>query len=205
MSYRKMIDDLKREEKGSFTIEATMLFPILLILVLCFIFFSLVIYEKVTSQYQANAIASAMAYSWNNSSADVSTGEFGMTEHTTMNGDGLYWRLTGNNFLDKFGLGGIVPGNDLVSAKTSRINGYDATIEFHNNFLIPEVEVKISRSLALPASVANIFGISEIEAVASHPISEPAEVIRTTDFAIYGTEKLMEYAQHIQKFISKGK
>ncbi|RDW21717.1 TadE/TadG family type IV pilus assembly protein [Oceanobacillus chungangensis] len=203
MNNKLDLQKLKRDEEGAFTIEATMLFPIILIIVLLFVFFTLVIYEKVTIHYEANAIASAMAYSWNNSSADVDTGEFPMTEYTTMNGDGLYWRLTGNNFLNKFGLGS--GGNDLVGKKTGRISGYDAEINLNQSFLISEIEVKIDKQLALPSSVVEIFGGNTLTATAKQPITEPAELIRNTDFVIYGTEKIAKYGSYIFEFMNKNK
>lgn len=74
----------------------------LLIITLSLIFFSLVIYYKSVLQYDANRIADQVAFSWSNSSSDLKTGEF--DTYTTDLDDGLYWRLTGNNFLSQFGL-----------------------------------------------------------------------------------------------------
>lgn len=99
---KKKINAFFKDDKGSFTIEASLIFPMLLIITLSLIFFSLVIYYKSVLQYDANRIADQVAFSWNNSSKDLQTGEF--NTYTTDLNDGLYWRLTGNNFLSQFGL-----------------------------------------------------------------------------------------------------
>lgn len=201
MVLKNVFKRFKGNQSGSFTIEASIIFPILLILVICFIFFSLVIYEKAALHYKANNIASDLAYTWSNSSMDVETGGFGMTEYTTNNGDGLYWRLTGNNVLTKFGFDGSA--SDLANKKKNRIEDYNGTIKFNNNLFISEIEVSLKKSLALPSYVSNLFGGSSIAAEASEPVIEPAEIIRNTDFVIYGAEKISNYVGYIKDFMKK--
>lgn len=203
--FKQSFSTLKKNEEGSFTIEASLIFPILMMLVICFIFFSLVIYEKATLHYKANSIASDLAYTWNNSSMDVETGAFGVEELSTQaNGDGLYWRLTGNNVLSKFGLEGSAD-NSLVTKKIDRINDYNGEISFNNGFLIREIEVSLKKSLALPSYISKLFGGNGISAVAKQPITEPTELIRNTDFVIYGSGKIADYGSYIFDFMGKGK
>lgn len=181
---------LKRNEDGNFTMEATLIFPILLILVLLFIFFSLVIYEKVSLQYKANQIASRLAYTWTSSTMNYVTGEMTEEDYTTVNEDGLYWRLTSNNFLGNFGLG----DSGTVQKKIARAGEINGEIDFRNGYFVQEIEVSLDKQLSLPPYVANLFGINKVAATARHPVVEPVEIIRNTDFMIYGYEKFTKYA-----------
>ena len=180
---------LKQDEQGSFTIEATMIFPIILMLIILFILFSLVIYEKVTLQYKANRVVSQLAHSWGSSTMDVRTGEMGEGDYVTANNDGLYWRLTSN---DIFGIG--LADNGLIDKKINRIDEFAGDVSFENGTFTQTIKVEIEKELSLPPVVADIFGVNSVGASASHPIIEPVEIIRTTDFMIYGFSKFKTYA-----------
>lgn len=180
---------LKRDEQGSFTIEATMIFPIILILIILFILFSLVIYEKVTLQYQANRVVSQLAHSWSSSTMNVQTGEMDENDYVTKNKDGLYWRLTSN---DIFGIG--IADNGLIDKKINRIDEFAGNVSFENGTFTQTIKIEMEKQLSLPPVVADIFGVSSVGASASHPVIEPVEIIRTTDFMIYGFNKFKQYA-----------
>src|SRR5690606_21257878 len=136
---RKVISRLRKENEGSFTLEASIIFPILLIIVLLFVFFSLVIYEKVTLQYKANQIASRMAQTWGSSTMDIATGEMDESDYVTKNDDGLYWRITNNNFFGQFGI--AVEDSGAVSRKKNRVGEYAGNVTFENGVLVQEIVV----------------------------------------------------------------
>lgn len=189
---------LKKDEQGSFTIEASLIFPIILILIILFILFSLVIYEKVTLQYQANKIVSQLAHSWGSSTMDVQTGEMDESDYVTNNGDGLYWRLTSN---DAFGFS--IGGGGVIEAKKARVGGFAADITFENGLFTQKMKIEIDKQLSLPPAVANIFGLNSVGATASHPVIEPVEIIRTTDFMLYGYKKFDDYAAEYIPFFAE--
>lgn len=199
----RQITKFHKDEKGSFTIEATMIFPILLILVLLFIFFSLVIYEKVALQYKANQVVSKLAYAWGSSTSDIHTGKMEGGDYVTQNGDGIYWRLFGNNASGKFGFN--LGDNNLVTIKKERVGQYSAYVDFDNGPFVQEITIELTKDLSLPSFISNIFKIEDdqISATASHPVLEPAEVIRTTDFMIYGFKKFQQYAGEYLPFFAE--
>lgn len=188
---------LKKNEDGNFTIEASLIFPILLIMIILFIVFSLVIYERVTLQYQANKVVSQLAHSWGSSSKNVNTGAMGGDGYVTENGDGLYWRLTSN---DVFGFS--ISGGNVIEAKKSRVGEYSGHVTFDNGMFTQTIHVELEKQLSLPPSIAEFLGLNSIGATASHPVIEPVEIIRTTDFMLYGFDKFMEYAGDYIPFFS---
>jgi hypothetical protein len=186
----------KQDEQGAFTIEATILFPIILILIILFILFSLVIYERVTLQYQANRVASQIAHSWGSSTMNVQTGAMEMGDYVHRNGDGLYWRLISND------LYGISIGGDTVNKKLDRAGEYADNVSFNSGLFTQEIEVVLEKQLSLPPAIAEIFGLNSVGATASYPIIEPVEIIRTTDLMLYGYDKLTDLAGEYIPFFS---
>lgn len=192
-----------KDRRGSFTLEASIMFPILLILTILFIFFSLIIYEKVTLQYKANQIASRMAQTWSSSTMDWETGKMEDDDYVTMNGDGLYWRLTSNNYFDKFGFN--LGDSGTVKRKKKRAGKYSENITFDNGFFVQKINVSLEKKLALPQVLQKAFRINSVGASASHPIVEQTELIRNTDFIIYGWGKLQDYGGKYLNIFNKNK
>lgn len=200
---KNFIHKLWREKKGNFTMEASILFPILLIIVLLFVFFSLVIYEKVTLQYKANQIATRMAHTWDSSTMKLETGELSESDYVTHNGDGLYWRITSNNGFNKFGLS--LSDNGVVSKKKQRAGEYAGNITFDNGLFVQEIVVSLDKNLALPNVIADIFGVNKVGATARHPVVDQTEIIRNTDFMVYGFSKFSQYAAKYIPFFNNSK
>ncbi|MUK87032.1 hypothetical protein GMD78_01270 [Ornithinibacillus sp. L9] len=198
---RKIMDQFKHDTRGSFTLEATLIFPILLILVLLFVFFSLVIYEKVTLQYKANQIATRMAHTWGSSTMNIETGELNKSDYIINNGDGLYWRITSNNGFNKFGLN--LSDNGVVSKKKDRVGQYAGNVTFDNGLFVQEIVVSLDKNLALPSVISDIFGVSKVGATAKHPVVDQTEIIRNTDFMLYGFDLFKEYAAKYIPFFNR--
>ncbi|WP_096186957.1 TadE/TadG family type IV pilus assembly protein [Evansella halocellulosilytica] len=186
----------KRDERGSFTIEASMLFPMILIITFCLIFFSLVVYYKAILQFEANRLADQITYVWSNSEKDHETGEF--NAYTTADGgDGLYWRLTSNNFMEQFGLPNIGSGGLVEEKKRSELivdmNGpVSGSVEFNNGLLGNEIQVTLEQSIPLPSMFTDILGMDVMQAQSTRTVTEPVEFIRNTDFVVYFTGKITD-------------
>ena len=197
--------DFKDDEDGVMTLEASMLFPAILIATMMMIFFSMVIFYKSVLQFEANRIADQVAYVWNNSSKDVETGEF--EQYTTDNGDGLYWRLTSNNFFEQFGFD--APGNDLVGAKernelVSDIPGVSSgSVTYSNGLIGSQIQVELTQPIPMPSSVTSLLGTDVLTAKASRAVTEPVELVRDTQFAMYFFKKAGGYGTYVKKFFGK--
>ena len=78
-----------KKEEGSFTFEASLVFPIVLFILVLILFFSMYMYQKTFLNQHAYAASERAAYSWDNSHKQAMTGEVVAGEY-----DNLYWRLT---------------------------------------------------------------------------------------------------------------
>jgi len=95
-----------RHEEGSFTVEASMLFPFIFMIIVVLLFFCLYTYQKVVLVYVGSVAAERTVNNWDNSSKEAATGSFPYGQF-----DGLYWRLTDDQALNVlFGLTGQAQG-----------------------------------------------------------------------------------------------
>ncbi|GAA0427905.1 hypothetical protein GCM10008934_17040 [Virgibacillus salarius] len=53
-------------------------------------FFCIVIFQIGIANYVAQKATAQVAYTWNDSNKDLTTGEFGEKQYTGLDGDGLY-------------------------------------------------------------------------------------------------------------------
>lgn len=208
----------KKNDRGSFTMEASLLFPIILVITICLILFSLVVFEKVVLQQRAHLIAEHLAFVWDNSNKDIMTGEFPRNQYTTSKDveDGLYWRIRDDLFLSRFNiisnpsnveLSIGEKGTSLPAKKLSRIttdvlpNGVTGTVKYQNDILGRKIIVELERPLNLPKFVTDLFQTNIVTAKATAIVTDPVEFIRTTDMIITYLEKLDAYFGKITKFI----
>ncbi|SFM23000.1 hypothetical protein SAMN04487943_11087 [Gracilibacillus orientalis] len=189
---------LKKDDKGMFTIEASLIFPVIFISTIALILFSLVIYEKVVIYQKAQMIAERTAFTWDNSYKDFETGEFAENEYTTMDGgDGLYWRSNyiGEEFIRKIFSYRLT--SDATGRKETRANTEGSEMFTSGNVVVSradsmgfdrKVDVTVSGNLNFPDFLG--FVVSDnFEVTASASIKDPVELIRTTDFIVhYGKE-----------------
>lgn len=93
---------LVKQEQGKFTIEASLLFPLIFLVTITFVFFSLFVYQKVSLYYAATMAAERIAYNWDNSNKHEITGEYKVDAKHGGKEKQLYWRLFDDNFSDTF-------------------------------------------------------------------------------------------------------
>ena len=204
MRFSKKLD----KEKGSFTIEASLIFPVIFILTVLLIFISIYIYEKVTLYYAASQAAERAAYYWNNSHQDPVTGEFSLNEY-----DGLYWRMNDDRIIE--GLLNIVSNKPSLTIQLNDLSGSNdelarkklirtagtiakeiqGTITYQNHLLERKIIVELESPLKIPAFVGNLIG-HIIKAKAEATVTDPVEFIRTVDLLRY-YEQI--FSQHKEK------
>ncbi|TFJ91202.1 TadE family protein [Lentibacillus salicampi] len=186
-----------KEDRGSFTFEATLVFPAFLIFVLAGVFFCIVIFQMGTAHYVAQKAASEVAYTWNNSHKDLETGEFDKQYYTGLGNDGddgLYWRIFDNGVLQTFGLEGVfnarnegVKFEKIRNARYKYNNPLEVNVEYNNSIIYSEVEVTAESELYLPSFLKNMLGngSNSLEATSSRVVTETPELIRTFNFSKY--------------------
>ncbi|TDQ42198.1 TadE/TadG family type IV pilus assembly protein [Aureibacillus halotolerans] len=206
---RKRKLSIWRNNEGSFTLEASLVFPIIFLSILCMLIMSLYIYERVVLYQRASVAAERVAYIWDNSNKDAKTGEFEIGEY-----DNLYWRLTSDQVLellfDALGDGGnteIAIGStgaegELIQTKLGKHattvfpDGATGTISYSNHLYEKKVTVTLEKTLRMPEVMGDLLG-GNIQAEASASIADPVEFMRTADL-------MASYAQRLASYISSG-
>ena len=194
-----LIKKLKHNDKGSFVIEASLIFPIIFFIIIGILYLSIYIYENVQLYSYANKAANRISYVWTNSHMDIVTGELDSPGAS----DGLYWRLTDDQLLGQLiGSGGANSavtlgsgsGGDLVSRKLSKITGsalsgsVSGKVYYENNITEKRVYVELNKQLPFPNFVEKLLG-SDVKVKASATITDPVEFIRTVELIkVYAKE-----------------
>jgi|GEM_PF-6362157 len=75
-----------KNEQGSFTLEASLVFPFIFFITLLFLYLSLMLYQKVILYYSSSIVVERLAMNWSNS-YKLTNGEFQMDER-----DPIDWR-----------------------------------------------------------------------------------------------------------------
>lgn len=180
-----------RNEQGTFTLEASLVFPVILICTVTLLFIGMYAYQHVYMGQLARSAAEKLAFTWNNSHKDIVTGSFNPQET-----DGLYWRLTQDNVSDIFGLlqgsGGAhitLPtnqANGLVEKKLAKAAGLlpagvTGTATYTNYLLDHQVEVAVNKSFLMPTILRKWMNTSQTNGKAVAHVVDSVELIRTTD------------------------
>jgi|SRR5690625_3391669 len=201
LSIRKHAKKMRKNEKGMFTLEASLIFPIIFILTISLVLFSLVIYQKVVIYQKAHLIAERASFTWDNSKKEFDTGYFDEHQYSTMDGgDGLYWRTNsiGQQFIEKILPGGL--GGPLEEKRQrARTHGSamyssgDVEIKFPDAVGFDKrIEVTASSDLKLPDFV-NLISDDNFSTIVTASVKDPMELVRTTDFVVHYAKEVMGY------------
>lgn len=189
---------LIRNREGSFTIEAALVFPIILFTLLILMFFCMYLYQGVVLGHAAIVAAERSAYSWDNSYRESRTGAFPEDKY-----DSLYWRLSDDGILQNiFGWGHSSPSNielrlpfdgDMTSSlplkKLSQTGrelspGMSGAIEYENKLLIRKVTVSLEQLIPL-VPLERVIGDVTHTTHSNAYVVDPVEWIRIVDLIRY--------------------
>jgi uncharacterized protein (UPF0333 family) len=193
-----------KNHRGSFTIEASLIFPVIFLITVAMLFFSIFIYQKVTLYSLASETAEKAAFVWDNSYRDINTGEYENGQK-----DPLYWRTLNDNMTDLVAVmleeerasveidqnGNVVlsDNNSLSNLKLKNAaglipRGISGKISYQNLLVERTIEVELETVFKNP--ILGIFFKKEIiSAKATAKVTEPTQFIRNVDFIfIYAQE-----------------
>jgi hypothetical protein len=166
------------------------------------LFFGVYVYERVSLQQLAQQTAERVAFTWDNSHKNITTGHFDVSRY-----DGLYWRLTNNRILEMFSFlqssskedsgikielpypQGAKNSNSLVKRKLSQgINliptHLKGNIQFENRGFTSDVSVELKKSFSLPSFLHDWLKLDDVTVKSNAKIVDPVELIRFTDFMV---------------------
>ncbi|WP_338552633.1 TadE/TadG family type IV pilus assembly protein [Paenibacillus sp. KS-LC4] len=192
-------------EQGSFTLESTLVFPLLLTVILLFLLLGMYMYQKTVLYYSTSTITERAAFSWDNSFRNSRTGLLPEGKY-----DSLYWRMNEDRMLSSlFGsdaeaadlqlvlpLQGAaedsLPEQKMAAAArwiaAERGLPFEGSIDYHRSVIQRHIETKLLQQVSLQP-LERVLGIREPKAVASSPVTDPVDFIRGVDLIRYYTAK----------------
>jgi hypothetical protein len=190
---------------GSISLEASMIFPWVLMITFLLLLFSLFISQGATLYYSASITAERAAFVWSNSAKDQRTGAYPQGQY-----DGLYWRLFDDGLVE--GLFGLVSDHPVTSIeispgmegslgsssadklrRTSRQTAAShrlgtGVIRYRNMGIKSEIEVDMN-GLWLAEPLSLLRGEGAATAKTSALVVEPTEFLRSFDLVrIYASK-----------------
>lgn len=193
------------DERASFTLEASLVLPVVFLLIVALMFLALYLYESVMVGQAAAVAAERAAFSWSSSYREPQTGASREGVY-----DSLYWRLTGDDLLQAvFGWSAGHQPSEINLPVLSAGQGEDEELTLKKlrntgaelpSFLTGRmvyshgiadryIEVKLQRKNSGLAT-ADWFGQNTATGGQSAAaVVEPAEWIRTVELAGYFTAK----------------
>ncbi|CAM4362117.1 pilus assembly protein [Paenibacillus phoenicis] len=194
---------LWQDQRGVFTVEASLVLPLIFYTVLILLFFCLYLYQQALLGQAAIVAAERTAYTWDNSYRDGLTGAYADGKY-----DSLYWRLGDDGLLQaifggdggdravKLALPADAGDGEAQSLPLKKLNrtgarlpeGIDGEMRYDNRLLLRKVSVALDRFVPLAPLEAWIDDIHQRSRAESYVV-EPTEWIRTVELARYYGEK----------------
>ncbi len=185
-----------RKDEGSFTVEASLLLPIIMCITMLLLFFCLYSYQKSMLLQIASAAAERAAYNWDNTHKETK-GAYPVGEY-----DPLYWRIGDDDLLSSlFGIGSP-DGGAAITLPAAGDGGTLPVVKLeHASGMVPanmpggmkyayslagrKISAELKRMLNLPV-LDGILSDKAIPVVqAQSVVAEPVEFIRTVDLMRY--------------------
>lgn len=178
------ITDKLYDKKGSLTLQASLVFVVLILSVITIICICMLLYQKVYVQSVADLAIKAGAAAWNNSEKNMTLGR---VSKKSLKEGGLYWRLFDAKSSGKKKI--------LKQYIQNRLNAFNLfkpvnsiNIEVKDGIFYKKLMISIKNTYDIPfGSLVRIFGINEkytFEVKSEAVINEPIEFIRNTDFVL---------------------
>ena len=181
-----------RKNKGSITVEASIIVPIVILSIAAVIYMGLLLYQRTVIQSAAELAAEAGAAVWASGVSEIGTGKPGPDSFEKIK---LYRRLLDSDketrlaYIEEYAMN-AASRNELLHPLES-----DAEAILKDYVVCRKLEVMVTKYYSMPlGNFLRIFGGSgmiEIRVKATASIDEPVELVRTTDF-ILDLEKKLE-------------
>ncbi len=163
-----------KNSKGSFTVEASMVFSVVFLMVAAFVYLFVIMYQYVNAQSVANEAATKGAYYYVNQTSE---------KYSSYKINEMYWRMYDTS------------KNKKVSAISDYVNKLlnnsilltenNITVNTNSKILMKNLRIEIQEKYPLPVgNLFDIFGLSPVlslKAVSTSPLDDNAEFIRNLD------------------------
>ncbi len=170
-------------ETGSFTVEAAIVVPIVIISIMATAYLGMILYQRSLMQSVADCGASAGAASWKSLSIDMATGR---VDNSEGDDNSLYWRLSDSDKqvkLDRIAryTDSVLKNREILKPLSGRVSA-----QILESALSTRLEVTVERVYGIPAGrIMGIFGLEDalcIKVTSCSGIDDPSEIIRNIGF-----------------------
>ncbi|MEX2416246.1 MAG: hypothetical protein WD424_08875 [Paenibacillaceae bacterium] len=159
-------------ESGRFTIESTLIFPMLFIITISCLLISIGAARHVGLSIEATTAAGRASFSWSNSSKNPVTGAYYPGQY-----DDLYWRLSDDRSASPLAV------KKVSSALTLIPEGLFERGQYKNSLLQRDIHVEVKFPFRAPEFMTKLYGSRELIGNGNSSISEPVELIRQVELA----------------------
>ena len=183
-----------KSRKGSFTVEASIVLPVVLTIVITFVYFCMLFYQKTYVQAMADLAAQNAAGMWDSPHKDMFLQQIDIEEIKDIR---PYWRIydterkNKEKKVDEFIKYSILKYS-LFKSETN----FQVKTRVEDSILYKKVIVEVTHAYKLPAgSLLKAFGLKtdyEIKAHSQSVINDPSEFIRNTDFVVDLTNQITD-------------
>lgn len=184
-----MFRQLRRNRNGSFTVEAAILMPIVILTIVALIYMCLLLYQQVCIQTVAEKAVQRGAAVWSSNHKDMYISKISKND---MENCDPYWRYLESGDQKQKKVDKI---KDYIKLQINRYNVLNSstpsviTLEDDTDYLIyKKLKVTITQNYRLPIGrMLTSFGLKADFPVTVHTeavVNEPTEFIRNTDFII---------------------
>ncbi|KGK91398.1 hypothetical protein DP73_03795 [Desulfosporosinus sp. HMP52] len=206
---KKQLFKIWKSEDGTYTLEATLIFPLIMFLTLLFLLVAVVQWQQAALNQNATIIAEQLAANWDVSAKEITTGNFALINNDfkdTRGDDGLYWRIFNDGAATSQEpasfFNGLSKEKIDVAMEYLHDKGVSGTISY-SGLPARTITVKLNRDvfpkLHLP------FLNSSISATSTAHVAEPVQFMRNIDMAIYYSKSIEENFKIFESFNKKKK
>lgn len=186
-----------KSNEGNFTIEASFVLPIVLLVTALLLFLCLYVYQKSFLVQASSAASERSAFIWDNSHKNAVNGEIAEGQY-----DSLYWRLTEDQLLGSlFSLGSkssartiSIPGGaqngELADVKLAKgaesvPEGMRGEMMYDNTVILRQVSTELSWPISITPLAKVMSGGSDLQVKSRSIVVDPVEFIRTIELMRY--------------------
>jgi hypothetical protein len=163
-----------RDESGRFTVEATLIFPVVFLLTLSSLIVTGLVAKQTNLITEAIQAADRATFVWDNSYKNTITGAFYPDQY-----DDLYWRLT-QDYSDS------PLAHKKLSAVLERVPaGITTKAAYRNQLILRKITTKLGNESYIPSFVTPLYSNGTFNFSANSTITEPVEFIRQIDLALH--------------------
>lgn len=175
------------KEKGSFTIEATIVFSAVLLVIIGIIYMCIILYQQVYLQSLADKLVKSASNSWSSPAKDLF---MGFIKKEDMKYNSLYWRIYDfekDQKLEKLRLAAAYDFDKY--SMLGKSNNLKVVPEISNELLVfKKIKITITSEYKNPVgkllTVLGMGSVLKFSVTSEVMINEPSEFIKNTDLVI---------------------